>query len=171
MAKARCGSVRRVIRLATIDDVPALIGLVRDLAEYEREPEAAVATEDDFRAALFPATGDPKVFADVAEIDGEVVGMAMWFYTFSTWTGRHGIWLEDLFVQPAHRGSGLGKALLLGLAKRCVEQDLPRLEWTVLDWNEPAIGFYRSLGAVGMEEWTTQRVDGDVLQRLAAQAG
>lgn len=156
-----------MIRPATVDDVPALIGLVRELAEYEREPESAVATEDDFRLALFPPTGEPKVYADVAEIDGEVVGMAIWFYTFSTWTGRHGIWLEDLFVQPAHRGRGLGRALLVGLAKRCVAEGLPRLEWTVLDWNEPALGFYRSLGAVGMDEWTTQRVAGETMIRLA----
>lgn len=157
-----------MIRSATIDDVPALIRLVRDLAEYEKEPEAAVATEDDFRAALFPPAGEPKVFADVAEVDGVVVGMAMWFYTFSTWTGRHGIWLEDLYVQPEQRGSGVGKALLIGLARRCVEEGLPRLEWTVLDWNAPALGFYRSLGAAGMDEWTTQRVDGATLARLAA---
>lgn len=132
--------------------------LVRALATYEREPDAAVATEDDFRAAFFGES--PRAFADVAEVDGAVVGMAVWFYTFSTWTGRHGIWLEDLFVEPEHRGRGLGKALLVGLAQRCVAEGLTRLEWTVLDWNEPSIAFYRSLGASGLDEWTTHRVDG-----------
>lgn len=151
--------------------MPALIGLVRELAEYEREAESAVATVEDFTAALFPRSGAPRVHADVAEIDGTVVGMAVWFYTFSTWTGRHGIWLEDLYVRPAQRGSGLGRELLAALARRCVTEGLPRLEWTVLDWNEPALGFYRALGATGMEEWTTHRLAGDALAALAGQVG
>lgn len=150
-----------MIRPATPADVPDLLRLVRALAEYEREPEAAIATPDDLRAALFGE--NPRVFADVAEVDGRVVGMAVWFYTFSTWTGRHGIWLEDLFVEPAHRGAGLGKALLVGLAQRCVTERLTRLEWTVLDWNEPALAFYRSLGASPLDDWTTHRVEGATL--------
>lgn len=155
------------IRTATRDDIPAILGLVRALADYEREPEAAVATEDDLARALFPDSGDPHAFCHVADVEGEVVGMAFWFLTFSTWTGRHGIWLEDLFVLPSHRGTGLGTELLASLAQVCVERELPRLEWTVLDWNTPAIDFYRSLGAGPMEEWTTHRITGEELRRLA----
>lgn len=156
-----------MIRPATPDDVPDLVRLVRELAVYEKEPEAAQASEQDLREALFPTGGEPAVYADVAEANGRVVGMALWFLTFSTWTGRHGIWLEDLFVEPAHRGSGLGKALLATLARRCVERGYTRLEWTVLDWNAPAIGFYRSIGADPLAAWTSQRLDGAALEELA----
>ena len=154
------------IRAATPDDVPAILGLVRDLAAYEREPDAVEATEDHVRAALFPEGGAPTTYAHVAEVDGEVVGMAVWFVTYSTWTGVNGIWLEDLFVQPGHRGSGLGRKLLATLARTCVERGYRRLEWTVLDWNEPSLAFYRSLGAVRLEEWTTHRLSGDALTAL-----
>lgn len=156
-----------LIREARIDDVGAILSLVQALAEYEKEPDSAVATQDDFRAALFPEGRDPAAFCHVAEVDGEVVGIALWFLNFSTWTGTHGIWLEDLFVLPEHRGSGLGKRLLATLAGVCAERGYARLEWTVLDWNEPSIAFYRSIGAAPMDEWTTQRLTGDALRALA----
>jgi GNAT superfamily N-acetyltransferase len=157
-----------VIRPARPADVPALLLLIRELAEYERAPEQAVATAEQLDEALF---GDqPKVFCDVAEDDGEVVGLALWFLSFSTWLGRHGIYLEDLYVTPSRRGHGHGKALLATLARRCVEEDYGRLEWSVLDWNEPAIGFYIGLGATGMDEWTVHRITGDALDRLAHDA-
>jgi GNAT superfamily N-acetyltransferase len=154
------------IREARPDDVPAILGLVRDLAVYEKEPDAVEATEEHFAAALFPQTGTPTTFAHVAEVDGEVVGMAVWYLTFSTWTGVNGIWLEDLFVQPAHRGNGWGRELLATLARTCVERGYQRLEWWVLDWNEPSIGFYRSLRAVPQDEWTVFRMDRDDLAAL-----
>lgn len=156
------------VRPATPSDVPELIRLVRELAVYEKEPQAATATEADFTASLFPPDGAPVAHAHVAEADGRVVGMALWFLSFSTWTGRPGIWLEDLFVEPEHRGTGLGRELLATLAALCVERGYTRLEWWVLNWNEPSIGFYRSLGAVSQDEWTTFRMDGDALQRLGA---
>lgn len=160
-------TIRPAIRAATPADVPSVLDLVRALAVYEREPDAAVATEEDFHRALFPDSGDPHTFCHVAEVDGEVVGLAVWFLTFSTWTGRNGIWLEDLFVQPEHRGAGLGKALIASLARECMERGLPRLEWTVLDWNTPSIEFYRSIGAEPLAEWTTQRMTGEALEQLA----
>lgn len=160
------------IREATPADAPAILRLVRELAEYEREPDAVKATEESFLATMFPAKGDPTVFGHVAEIDGEdgpeVVGIAIWFLNFSTWTGTNGIWLEDLYVTPSQRGTGLGKQLLTRLAQVCVERGYRRLEWTVLDWNEPSIAFYRSLGAVPMEEWTTNRLTGDALAALGS---
>ena len=156
------------IREATPDDVPAILRLVHALATYEKEPDAVEATEEHFTAALFPESGSPTTFAHVAEVDGEVVGMAVWYLTFSTWTGVNGIWLEDLFVEPEHRGSGIGRALLATLARTCVERGYRRLEWWVLDWNEPSIGFYRSLGAVPQDEWTVFRMDGDELAALGA---
>jgi GNAT superfamily N-acetyltransferase len=157
-----------VIRPARPADVPALLQLIRELAEYERAPEQAVATAAQLDAALFGE--QPRVFCDVAEEDGEIVGMALWFLTFSTWLGRHGIYLEDLYVTPRRRGHGHGKDLLATLARRCVEQGYGRLEWSVLDWNEPAIGFYVGLGAAGMDEWTVHRISGDALERLAQAA-
>ena len=155
------------VRPASAEDVPAILGLIRDLAAYEREPDAVETTEEDLLRALFPEEGSPTTHCHVAEVDGTVVGLAVWFVTFSTWTGRNGIWLEDLFVLPEHRGSGLGKALLASLAAVCLERGWPRLEWTVLDWNTPSVEFYRSLGALGMEEWTTHRITGDALELLA----
>ncbi len=166
------------VRAARPADVPALVQLVRDLAAYEREPDAVRLTELVLHQRLFGAS--PAVFAHVAVRDsgdgdgdggdGHVVGMAVWFLTFSTWTGTHGVWLEDLYVRPEARGAGLGKALLATLAAVCVERGFARLEWSVLDWNTPAVGFYRSVGAVGMEEWTTQRLHGDALIAFAAGA-
>lgn len=158
------------IRPAVPGDVPALIGLIRALAEYEREPDQAVATEADLHAALFAATS--LVHAHVAELVdddgvGTVVGMAIWFVTFSTWKGRHGLWLEDLFVLPEHRRLGLGRRLLATLAQVCADRGWPRFEWWVLDWNEPAHRFYESLGARPEDEWTTWRLAGPALDALA----
>ncbi|HVS67520.1 MAG TPA: GNAT family N-acetyltransferase [Mycobacteriales bacterium] len=149
------------IRTARVDDVPVIVSLIRELADYEREPDAVEATESDIRAALFGET--PAAFCHVAEHDGEVVGFALWFLNFSTWKGRHGIYLEDLFVRPAARGTGLGKALLTTLIDLARERGYGRVEWSVLDWNTPAIEFYNSLGARPMDEWTVWRLDGDAL--------
>lgn len=155
------------VRPAAARDIPDILRLVRDLAVYEREPESATATEDNLARALFPDGAAPAAFCHVAEADGRVVGIALWFLSFSTWTGTHGIWLEDLFVEPEHRGRGLGRALLLTLARTCRERGYRRLEWSVLDWNAPSIAFYRSLGATAQDEWTTYRVDGPALADLA----
>lgn len=153
------------IRRIRPDDVPAAVGLVHELASYEKEPESCHLTVEQLDRALFGA--EPKLFGHVALDDDEhVVGIALWFLSFSTWRGEHGIYLEDLYVSPGQRGSGLGKALLQALAEECVRNGYTRLEWAVLDWNEPAIGFYRSLGAAPMDEWTVNRVDGEALQRL-----
>jgi GNAT superfamily N-acetyltransferase len=156
--------VEHVIRQARPADVPVLLELVHELAVYEKEPDAVEATEQMLADALFGAT--PVASCHVAELDGEVVGFALWYVTFSTWKGRPGLWLEDLFVRPAARGSGLGKALLRALAQVCVERDYARFEWWVLDWNVDAQGFYRSLGARPEDEWTVWRVDGDALSAL-----
>ena len=156
-----------LVRDATVEDLPDLIRLVRELALYEKEPDSAVATPGQFRGVMFPAVGSPTAYALVAEREERIVGMAIWFPTFSTWTGRNGVWLEDLFVEPEHRGLGIGKALLQRLAQLTVARGWTRLEWTVLDWNEPAIAFYRSQGAIGQHEWTTHRVDGEALRHLA----
>jgi GNAT superfamily N-acetyltransferase len=154
-----------LIRPARAGDVPAIYQLVRDLAEYERSLQHVRATEDDLLQSL---TADPPaVFAHVAEHDGEVVGFALWFLSFSTWEGKHGIYLEDLYVRPDMRGGGHGRALLAGLARICVQRGYPRLEWAVLDWNAPALGFYASLGAAGMDEWTVHRLGGPALRALA----
>ena len=147
-------------------DVPAILGLVHELAVYEKEPDAVEATAADFRVALFPQDGAPTAFAHVAEVDGEIVGMAIWYVTFSTWLGRGGIWLEDLYVSPEHRGSGLGKALLATLAAICAERGYGRLEWWVLRWNTPSIGFYDSIGGQPMDEWLTYRLEGQELAAL-----
>jgi GNAT superfamily N-acetyltransferase len=154
------------IRQARPADVPAIVGLVRELADYERELARCELTADQLHAALFGTR--PALFGHVAEVDGVVVGSALWFLNFSTWAGRHGIYLEDLYVQPAHRGLGLGRALLATLAGICADRGFARLEWSVLNWNEPSIRFYRALGAVGMDEWTTFRLDGAALHRLGA---
>ena len=154
-----------MIRAATEGDVGTLLGFVHELAAYERAPDEVVATEDLLHAALFGP--DAVATAIVAEHEGTPVGFALYFWTFSTWLGRRGIWLEDLFVQPEHRGLGLGKELLTELARRCVEAGGGRVEWSVLDWNEPALGFYRRLGATAQDEWTTHRLTGDALASLA----
>jgi GNAT superfamily N-acetyltransferase len=156
---------RPVIRDAVPADVGDLLRLIRALARYEREPDAVETTEDDLRRALFDP--GPKVFALVAEIAGRVVGMAIYFVSFSTWTGRHGLYLEDLFVEPAQRSAGVGRALMSALAARSLRLGYKRLEWAVLDWNESAISFYRNLGAVAMDEWTTFRLAGTSLASLA----
>ncbi|MCX6470689.1 MAG: GNAT family N-acetyltransferase [Corynebacteriales bacterium] len=154
-----------MIRAAQPGDEAGLLAAITALAEYEREPDAVDNSVDALTAALFG--DDPAVFAHVAERDGAVVGIAIWFVTYSTWTGRHGIWLEDLFVYESERGRGYGVALLASLAAVCVNRGYARLEWTVLDWNAPSIAFYRSLGARPMDEWTTQRLVGDDLAALA----
>jgi GNAT superfamily N-acetyltransferase len=153
------------IRDAVPADTSDLLRLIRELAGYEREPDAVEATEADLRSHLFDP--GPQVFALVAEVDGSVVGMAIYFVSFSTWTGRHGLYLEDLFVEPAHRSQGIGRALMRALARRAVDRGYQRLEWAVLDWNQPAIGFYRALGAIPMDEWTTFRLAGEALARFA----
>jgi GNAT superfamily N-acetyltransferase len=162
-----------MIRPATPHDVPAILTMVRDLAEYERARDEATVTEAQLRTALFGE--NPAVFAHIAEDEdtGEAVGFALWFLNFSTWHGSHGIYLEDLFVLPEHRGSGLGKALLTELAEECVRRGYTRLQWWVLNWNTPAIDFYRSVGAVPMDEWTVYRLTGDALDELggAVRAG
>ncbi|MFE2169563.1 GNAT family N-acetyltransferase [Streptomyces sp. NPDC059447] len=156
-----------MIRTAVISDVPVIHAMIRELAEYEKVPHEARATEEQLREALFGER--PAVFAHVAEDrDGEVVGFAMWFLNFSTWRGVHGIYLEDLYVRPGVRGGGHGKALLRELARICVERGYERLEWSVLDWNSPAIDFYRSLGAVPMDEWTVYRLTDGALAELGS---
>jgi GNAT superfamily N-acetyltransferase len=155
-----------VIRPAQPADVPAIYQLIRDLAEYERSLPEVTGTEEDLRRSLFGP--DPKVFAHVAEYSGRVAGFALWFLNYSTWVGRHGIYLEDLYVTPDLRGHGLGRALLAELAALCVERGYGRLEWWVLDWNEPARGFYTALGATPMSEWTVHRLAGEPLRALAA---
>jgi GNAT superfamily N-acetyltransferase len=155
-----------VIRTASPADVPVILRLIAELATYERQPDAARATEQDLHDALFGA--DPAAGCHVAELDGQVVGFALWYRTFSTWTGRPGLWLEDLFVLPEARGAGLGRGLLVELARVAVARRWTRFEWQVLDWNEPAHGFYRTLGARPEDDWTVWRVAGDELHALAA---
>jgi GNAT superfamily N-acetyltransferase len=159
---------RPVIRDAVPADVGDLLRLIRALARYEREPDTVETSEDDLRQALFDP--EPKVFALVAETAGRLVGMAIYFVSFSTWTGRHGLYLEDLFVEPAYRSAGVGRALMSALAARALGLGYKRLEWAVLDWNEPAISFYRGLGAAAMDEWTTYRLAGTALTGLAGGA-
>ncbi len=154
------------IRRAHPDDVPAIVDLVHALAEYERAAHECHLTADQLRTALFGTT--PAVFCHVAETGGEVVGCAIWFLSFSTWRGVHGIYLEDLFVHPGQRGSGLGKALLAALAQECVRNNYERLEWSVLDWNTPAIDFYKSLGALPQTEWPTYRLTDSALADLGS---
>jgi GNAT superfamily N-acetyltransferase len=153
------------IRAAGPQDAEDVERLVRELAAVEREPDAVVASAADFAAAL--GAENPLVHAFVAEVDGRVVGMALWFVTFSTWRGRHGLWLEDLYVSPEHRGLGLGRALLSRLAAVGVERGYERLDWNVLDWNEPALRFYQGLGAEPLDDWTMPRLTGSALAALA----
>ena len=152
-------------RPAVPTDSALIYQFVRDLAEYEKLLDDVEATEADMIAALFGE--NPRAFCDIAELDGQPVGFALWFYNYSTFVGRHGIYLEDLFVRPQARGSGAGKALLAGLARRCLDQNLGRLEWAVLDWNAPSIAFYDSLGAAAMDDWIVRRMTGEALRRLA----
>lgn len=138
---------------------------VRALAEYEKLLHEARATEADFARALFGSP--PRCHALFAERDGQAVGFALWFYNFSTFAGRHGLYVEDVFVLPEHRGGGIGRAIFRELARRAAAQGCVRMEWSVLDWNAPAVGFYRGIGARGMDEWTVQRLTGDALSALA----
>ncbi|KAF1697184.1 N-acetyltransferase [Pseudoxanthomonas koreensis] len=154
------------LRAATPDDIPLVLALVAELADYERLPHEAVATADDMHAALF----GPRPAAEVviAECDGTPAGFALFFVSFSTFLGKPGLYLEDLFVRPAFRGRGAGKRLMVHLARLALERGYGRFEWSVLDWNTPAIDFYRSLGAKPMDGWTVQRVSGEALHALAA---
>lgn len=154
------------IRDAARGDVPVVLHFIKALAEYERLAHEAVATEADIERELFGPS--PKVFCQIAEVDGQPAGFALWYYTFSTFQGRHGIWLEDLFVNPDMRGHGVGKALLADLARRCVREGLGRYEWNVLDWNQPSIDFYVSQGAVFLDDWRRCRVTGAALEKLGA---
>ena len=155
-----------LIRSAKSEDVPLVLSFIRQLAEYERLSDACVATEDILRESLFGAR--PAAEVVIGYEGSEPVGFAVFFHNFSTFLGRAGIYLEDLFVNPDKRGRGYGKALLAHLAKLAVERGCGRLEWSVLDWNEPSIRFYKSLGAIPMDEWTIYRVTGDALTRLSA---
>ena len=154
------------IRAATADDAALLAQLIRELADYERLADAAVATEAGLREQLFGPQPAAEVL--IAEVDGEPAGFALYLHNFSTFLGKRGLYLEDLFVRPAFRGLGLGRHLMAMLARIAVQRDCGRFEWSVLDWNAPAIGFYRTLGAVGMDDWTVQRLEGDALRSLAA---
>ncbi len=153
------------IRAATAADVPLIRALIVALAIYEREPDAVKASEADLAAALFGA--NPVAESVLAEIDGEALGLALFFTNFSTWAGKAGLYLEDLFVVPEARGAGIGKALLVHLAGLAVARGYARFEWSVLDWNAPAIGFYERLGARAQDDWTVMRLSGDALAALA----
>jgi GNAT superfamily N-acetyltransferase len=153
------------IRRATRQDIPEILALIVELADYERAVEEAKATPEQLEAVLF---GDnPSVFCEMLDVDGEVAGFALWFLNFSTWTGSYGIYLEDLFIRPAYRHLGYATALLRHLATECVNQGYARFQWSVLDWNEPAISFYKSIGAWPMDEWTTYRLAGEALEAFA----
>ena len=152
------------IRPAQQDEVGIVLQLIHDLALYEKAPNEVEATEKELLETIF--VNNARVFCDVVDVDGEIAGMAIWFLNYSTWQGKHGIYLEDLFIKPEFRGKGYGKALLQHLAKVCDERGYGRFQWWVLDWNSPAIEFYKSLGAVAMDEWTVFRVSGDPLKKL-----
>jgi GNAT superfamily N-acetyltransferase len=156
------------LRQAQVTDTPQILAFVRELAEYEKLAHEAVADEATLATQLF---GDhPAAEVVIAEVDGQPAGFALFFHNFSTFLGRRGLYLEDLYVKPEFRGLGLGRKLMIHLANLAVERNCGRFEWSVLDWNEPAIRFYRSLGATGLEEWTVQRVTGDALAALATRA-
>ena len=152
------------IRPAGQEEVGIVLQLIHDLAVYEKAPNEVEATEKELLETIF--SSEPKVFCDLVEVDGEIAGMAIWFLNYSTWQGKHGIYLEDLFIKPEYRARGYGKALLQHLARICEEKGYGRFQWWVLDWNSSAIEFYRSLGAVAMDEWTVYRVSGDELKNL-----
>ena len=155
-----------MIREATPNDVSTIHDLIIQLAIYEREPDAVIATPEQIMENLFGS--DPVAFCHVAEIEGKVVGIAIWFLNYSTWLGKAGLYLEDLFVKPEFRGSGLGLSLLKTLAQVCVDRGYERFQWWVLDWNEPSINFYKSIGAEAMDEWTVYRLSGSALKSFAA---
>ena len=152
------------IRPAKSEEVGEVLQLIQDLATYEKAPEQVEASKEDLLNTIF--VKDPRVFCDLVEVDGQVAGMAIWFLNYSTWQAKHGIYLEDLFIKPEYRGRGYGKALLKHLAKICDEKGYGRLQWWVLDWNSPAIEFYRSFGAEAMDEWTVYRTSGQALKDL-----
>ncbi len=156
------------IRPATVEDTPLILSFIRELAEYEKLSHEVVATEEALRESLF----GERAFAEVllAFVGGEPLGFALFFHNFSTFLGKPGIYLEDLYVRPEHRGTGAGRALLARLARLAVERGCGRLEWWVLDWNEPAVGFYKRIGARAMDDWTVYRLTGDALERLAGGA-
>jgi diamine N-acetyltransferase len=153
------------VRPARPADASLIYLLVRELADYERLAHEVDSTEAQIASALFGA--EPRLFCDIAEWDGAAVGFALWFLNFSTFRGRHGLYLEDLFVRPALRGKGIGKALMQNLAQHCVDRNLARFEWTVLDWNEPSIKFYRSIGADILNDWRVCRMSGEALAKFA----
>jgi GNAT superfamily N-acetyltransferase len=153
------------IRPATAADVPLIIRFIRELATYEKAPEQAVATEHQLEQALF--CNNPRVYSVICEVDGNPAGFALFFYSFSTWLGVHGLFLEDLYVTPDYRGAGAGKALLKHLAQRAVREGCGRFEWNVLDWNRPAIDFYEAFGATPQSEWVGYRLAGDALAAFA----
>ena len=157
--------MNQLIREAKVEDIQVIYELIVELAIYEKEPDAVVASVEDIKENLFGT--NPVAYCHVAEVDGQVVGIAIWFLNYSTWLGKAGLYLEDLFVKPEFRGSGLGLSLMKTLAQVCVDRGYERFQWWVLDWNEPALGLYRSIGAVPMDEWTVHRVTGAELEELA----
>ncbi len=155
------------LRDARVEDAGEISRLVNALAAYENLSDKVVSTEADFRKHLFGPR--PHAYAMLSEVNGRTVGLALWFYNFSTFEGRPGLYVEDVFVEPAYRGFGIGKAFFRAMAQRAVAEGCGRMEWAVLDWNAPAIAFYRSLGAVGMDEWTVQRLNAENLRALAGE--
>jgi len=157
-----------VLRDAVVADAADITRLVYDLAVFERIADEAIATEADFREQLFGRT--PAAEAMVAEVDGRVIGIAIWFYSFNTFTCRRGLYVEDVFVEAEYRGLGIGRAFFRAMAQHALRAGCSRMEWSVLDWNERAVAFYRSMGAVGMEDWTVQRLSKDKVAALAKEA-
>ncbi len=155
-----------LIRDAHLGDEKIILSLIKGLAEYEKGLDQVVATEELLRDSLFCES--PAVFAHIAEVDGEAVGFALWFLNYSTWLGKHGMYLEDIYVKPEYRGSGIGQKLLKHLARHAVGHGYGRLEWWCLDWNSPAIEFYKGAGAQAMDEWTVYRLTGEVLREFAS---
>jgi GNAT superfamily N-acetyltransferase len=155
------------IRPATVADTDEILNLIYELAVYEKAPDEAKATREQIIDGFFCES--PKVFCEIVEVDGAIAGLAIWFLNYSTWQGKHGIYLEDLFIRPQYRGKGYGKALLKHLAAICEERGYGRFQWWVLDWNTPAIDFYKSLGAVAMDDWTVYRVSDAALKQLASE--
>jgi GNAT superfamily N-acetyltransferase len=152
------------IRPAKREEVGEVLQLIQDLATYEKAPDQVEASRDDLLNTIFAK--EPKVFCDLVEVDGQIAGMAIWFLNYSTWQAKHGIYLEDLYIKPEFRAKGYGKALLKHLAQICDKEGYGRLQWWVLDWNSPAIEFYRSFGAEAMDEWTVYRTSGQALKDL-----
>jgi len=152
------------IRPAKREEVGEVLQLIQDLATYEKAPDQVEASRDDLLNTIFAK--EPRVFCDLVEVDGQIAGMAIWFLNYSTWQAKHGIYLEDLYIKPEFRARGYGKALLKHLAQICDKEGYGRLQWWVLDWNSPAIEFYKSLGAEAMDEWTVYRTSGQALKDL-----